>query len=381
MAELKPQQSISIRRVFVKTLLVLILINLCYLLTQPFDFIQRHISVYNLIIPGRERLPYGERPELSYSVSISHIPAMLASHQVRQAKPEDEYRVLIFGDSSVWGWRLTVEETLSARLNDLALQTSTGRHVRFYNLAYPQFSASKDVLLLDAVHQYDADAYIWLLTLQALIPETRYDSAFFQSNQPALGALIAQSYLLPRSIQPQAPGLFDRSLPGQREDLAAWLQLQTYGFAWAATGTDQWIPEEFEPVRRDLEPTEAWHTFQEATTLTEADISLQLIDSFATLTSDKPLLIINAPVFISDGQSSELRYNTLYPRWAFDQYRDIMARYAQNQRWHYRDLWDAIAPTMFTDNPVHLSPDGTDMLARILAPTLTAAIQPESEQQ
>jgi hypothetical protein len=40
---------------------------------------------------------------------------------------------------------------------------------------------------------------------------------------------------------------------------------------------------------------------------------------------DVPVLLINEPMFISSGQNSDLRYNSFYPRWAYDQYRAMLA--------------------------------------------------------
>ena len=60
-------------------------------------------SLYNQVVPGRERLPFGENPAEAYNLSTFQLEAMFASHQVTQAKADDEFRVIVIGDSSVLG--------------------------------------------------------------------------------------------------------------------------------------------------------------------------------------------------------------------------------------------------------------------------------------
>ncbi len=45
-------------------------------------------SLYNNLIPGRERFPYGENPQKSYSMTINDLDAMFASHQVSRPKAD-----------------------------------------------------------------------------------------------------------------------------------------------------------------------------------------------------------------------------------------------------------------------------------------------------
>jgi len=79
-----------------------------------------------------------------------------------------------------------------------------------------------------------------------------------------------------------------------------------------------------------------------------------------------PMLIINEPMFISDGENSDIRYNSFYPQWAYDQYRILLADMAQEHNWQYVDWWDAIAPDEFTDTPVHLTAAGTQQISQML---------------
>ena len=105
---------------------------------------------------GARALPYGENPSESYNLSLYSVPAMFASHVVARAKPADEYRVLLIGDSSTWGWFLQPGETYAANINAANLTSADGRRIVAYNLGYPIMSLTKDLLLLDERHAVPA---------------------------------------------------------------------------------------------------------------------------------------------------------------------------------------------------------------------------------
>ena len=67
-------------------------------------------------------------------------------------KAPDEYRVLLIGDSSVWGTLLTPEQTLAGQLNANPI-TACGKTVHAYNLGYPTISLMKDLMILDQAKQ------------------------------------------------------------------------------------------------------------------------------------------------------------------------------------------------------------------------------------
>ncbi len=89
------------------------------------------------------------------------------------------------------------------------------------------------------------------------------------------------------------------------------------------------------------------------------------------LAGDTPVLVVNEPMFISQGQNSDIRYNFFYPRWAYDSYRDLMAQTAARegarQGWRYLDLWDAIPAAEFTNTAIHMTPNGSKVFAGLLA--------------
>ncbi len=104
-------------RVVVKAAVLFVLANLVFALIDPVEALG-HVSIYNRIVPGRERLPYGENPAQSYNLSLYSIPAMFASDVVSRPKAADEYRVFLMGDSSTWGWLLENKDAYAALIND-----------------------------------------------------------------------------------------------------------------------------------------------------------------------------------------------------------------------------------------------------------------------
>ena len=104
-------QEIKPLNILIKGLLLFIIFNLVFAAWQPR---LGQFSLYNAVFPGRERLPFGENPKQSYNLSLFDLDAMFASHVIAgEKKAEDEYRVIVIGDSSVWGTLLRPEETIA----------------------------------------------------------------------------------------------------------------------------------------------------------------------------------------------------------------------------------------------------------------------------
>ena len=96
------QSSISLPRLAIKTICLFIVIDLVYAAINPLPALG-HLSAYNILFPGRLRLPYGENPSQSYNLSLFNLEAMFASHAVASPKKPAEFRVVLIGDSSTWG--------------------------------------------------------------------------------------------------------------------------------------------------------------------------------------------------------------------------------------------------------------------------------------
>jgi hypothetical protein len=355
-------------RIILKTAALFLLFNLLFAFTNPLEALGA-MSLYNGAVPGRTRLPYGENPAQSYNLSTDNLPAMIASHVIRGAKAADEYRVLLIGDSSVWGWRLTNDQTLSAHLNAAGLTAPDGRRVVIYNLGYPVMALMKDLLLLDAVMPYQPDAVIWPITLESFARERQLFHPLVQNNAGRVRRLIAEYSLLLDPADPRLvdPDFFGRTLIGQRRELANWLRLQLYGVSWAATGLDQHIPAAFTRRSTDLEADESWQDFASPQPLTESDLAFDVLRAGIRRAGTIPVLLVNEPIYISDGANSDLRYNAWYPRWAYDAYRALLTEAAAVNGWALLDLWDTVEGDQFTDSPVHMTPAATRTTADRMA--------------
>ncbi len=352
-----------LRNVVIKAVLLLALVNVLLALVDPLPALGR-VSAYNVLLPGRARLPYGENPARAYNLSLFNLDAMLASHEIARPKAADEYRVVVMGDSSVWGFLLPAEDTLSAYMNAAGQRLDDGRRVRVYNLGYPILSATKDLLLLSRLKPYAPDLIIWMVTLESLPADKQLFPPLVQNNAAEVRALIARHGLRLDPHDPSLvdPSLWDRTLLGRRRALADLLRLQLYGVPWAATGIDQDIPETFTPRMEDLPADTTFHGLT-GPELRAQDLALDVLAGGVAEAGDTPLLFVNEPMFVSQGENSDLRYNFFYPRWAYDGYRRLMTAEAAQRGWTYVDLWDAVPSSEYTDSAIHLTPAGSAQLA------------------
>ena len=350
--------------VLLKATLLFVLFNFAFILINKIPL--GKLSLYNSLFPGRERFPFGETPE-SYNLSLFDLDAMFASHVLDGAKKNpDEYRVLLIGDSSVWGTLLTPEQTLAGQLNANRFD-ACGRTVHAYNLGYPTISLTKDLMILDQAMQYQPEMVIWLTTLEAFPKEKQFTSPIVTNNAERVRGLITKYKLLANPNDPELVNAsqWDQTFVSQRRAVADILRLQIYGALWASTGIDQIYPENYEHAQIDLEADEDFH---ELTSLHDA-LAFNVLD--AGMSASRLMLLVNEPILISRGRNSDIRYNFFYPRWAYDDYRQMLAEHAAAHDWRYLDLWDLVPSDQFTNSAIHLTPAGETTLAN----KITSAIQ------
>jgi len=353
-------------RLVVKAFLLYALINVVYAAIQP---PVSRLSLYNVIFPGRIRFPFDDGSSL-YTVMIDDVGAMLASHEVARPKPEDEYRVLLIGDSSIWGEMLSPQESLSEQWNILNDQCKD-KTIKFYNLGYPHPSVIKDVIILEDSVQYDPDLIVWFTTLNSLIP--RRISAFMEANRAdALRMMEEYDLAFPEkdALAQMNPSFYERTLMGQRSNLNRWFKLQMLGFVWSANSTDMELQDFTEAVVSNSPNVEDHILYRQMEPTTDLR-EMMVFEAFAAgreIVGPIPILIVNEPMFIASGENSDLRYNRGYPRWAYDQYREAMQTEAIRSQWNYLDLWNTIPPEYFLDTALHLSAEGERLLIEQVDP-------------
>ena len=352
--------SINIFKVVLKAGILFAVFNFVFIFVNSASL--GKISLYNNLFPGRERFPFGETRK-SYNISLYNLDAMFASHVISGTeKQRDEFRVILIGDSSVWGTLLTPEQTLAGQLNANRFDVC-GRMIDVYNLGYPTISLTKDLMILDQAMMYQPDMVIWLTTLEAFPNDKQFASPLVANNADRVRDLISR-YQLSADGNDEAlisPSKRDQTFVSQRRALSDLLRLQVYGALWSSTGIDQVYPENYEPAQVDLEVSEEFH----GSTSVQGTLAWDVLD--AGMSVDTTMLLINEPMLISDGLNSDVRYNFFYPRGAYDEYRSTLSELAAANDWNYLDLWDIVPANEFTNSAIHLTPYGESLLANEVA--------------
>jgi hypothetical protein len=240
--------------------------------------------------------------------------------------------------------------------------------MRFYNLGYPDFSLTKDALILSRAVRYQPDLVVWLVTLRSMPQLAQGEHALVRNNWQEICDTLPSLYVTTHSsdaCQHENWSYRFTNLFSSRRDLADLVRLQLYGVMWGATGIDQHYPDTYEPLQKDFDKDDSFFKLQQP--LNKKNLAFNNFQAAKRHVGNTPLIIVNEPMFISEGQNSDIRYNFFYPRWAYDQYRKLMPNIAAEQGWRYVDLWNIIPPGEFTNSAVHLSPTGSKMLAQRLA--------------
>jgi hypothetical protein len=360
-------ERIRLGRVLLKTALLFILFNFIFAALDPIAQIGR-LTLYNRLYPGRPRLPYGEDPDRSHNLNVTQLEAAVYSHELwGQPGDEEEFRVLLLGDSAVWGFYLPNEETLSAEINQLQMRSADGRLVRAYNFGYPTMAVLKDLLLLERGLAANPDLVVWFVTLESLYEKNQVQAPLIRFNPTAAEELLVRVGLRvgpPGRTLPKE-SFSDRTIVGRRKMLAELVRHQVLGVLWTTTGVD-WVSREA-PARnmvgldgltyKELSPGE----------LTPELLAFDVLDAAHSLAPTVPLLIINEPVYMLPAELDPGRLNPLYPRWAYARYLELIEGHAAAGGWDYADLGEALPEPYFADTTLHYNHAGAAQLAEVLA--------------
>jgi hypothetical protein len=324
-------------------------------------------NAYALLGLKRERLPLSTVSPVDSALDVGSLVTMFSSHAVSNAKASDEFRVLVLGDSTIWGLQLGADQVLPGQLNELGLACG-GRGMRFYNLSFPRSSATKDILILDASLATEPDAIIWLVTWYTLSPKTRADHWLITQNPDAYARLATRFDFLPKDYHP--PEWADTVYARDRT-LFRWVRYQLYAAIQLATQRDQ-MPGATQLPTKELTADENFEGLKPPA-LRSNQVSIDQVEDLHDLANGIPVLLVNEPILIMrDVANSDVRYNSYYPRWVYDQYRARLAEAASINTWNYLDLWDLFPEQAFADTPLHLTPAAHRQLADYLVPTIQA---------
>ena len=345
-------------RVVVKALVLFAMANLAFAYFNP--AIGR-LSIFNHLVNGRLRFP----------VSTQNMDALFASHVISAGpKPANEYRVILLGDSSVWGFTLLAPDILSEQINRMDLVTCAGKTVKAYDLAYPLPSFMRDLLILDKARQYHPDLIVWSTTMEMFLPDN--SEMEFLVYQPDRVMQLVKNYDLkvPDASNLKISSFWEKTILGQRARIKVAFTDQLDGLHWAATGVDVTIMPAI-PLADKVSASSTYHGFAPADlTSLVATFQFSAFDAGRKLAGNVPIYYFNEPMFITSGKNSSIRYNSGYPRWAYDEYRTRIGQWMKEQNLPYDDFWNIIPPSEFTDSPLHLMPEGERQLAARLAPAI-----------
>lgn len=338
-------------RILIKSIFLFAIFNYGFALV-PNSAVWR-LSLYNTILPGRPR--FTQEDDLNL---------LFGTHEIANSVGrQNEYKVFVLGDSSTWGYLLNPEETFSGVINSSHLETCRKQTVHVYNLGYPQLSLFKDLILLQEAMKYEPDLVIWMITLNSTLRENEQHPMV--NNNPELAQELTDKYGLAVEIDPEGnPSIQQRSFLARRNELARFIQFQLDGIRWESTGED--AHKKFEQIGLDVDADNTFGGLLPPT-LDPYLIQFEVLNAGTLIAQKTPVIIVNEPIQIVTGENKEIRYNRNYPRWAYDQYRELMNMESERNNWVYRDFWDILPPTEFTDSAVHRTVNGEKKLAEKIA--------------
>lgn len=359
------QSTVNPWRVFVKGAALFLLIEYFFITS---GLSPATLNVYDTLGLLRQRFPVSTYAPMDRALDVGNLNAMFASHVVSQPKAADEFRVLVFGDSAVWGISETPDQTLPGQLNSLGL-TCGDKTVRFYNVSYPRSSATKDLMILDKAAQYQPDLIIWVVTLYTLMPKTRVDHPLITQNPDEFYKLAERFDFLPKNYGTFT--LMDQITAKQR-GLFRTIRYEAFSLINLATGVDQ-IQGNFEVAPHELSRDLVFEGMVPPT-VKPSQLSIDQVEDFYMLAGSTPIVLVNEPILIEKNiPNSDVRYNYYYPRWVYDQYRQQLGEAASQNGWGYLDLWNIFPPDSFTNTPLHLNPQSERKLAETIAPSVQKA--------
>ncbi len=371
------QKPVSAIRVLVKAILLFVVFNLVFAWLDP---AVGKITGYNSLWPGRLRFPYEEAPryyaEGHNAPVIDDFDAMFGSHVIEAApKPADEFRVLLLGDSATWGGHVSPPDMLAEQFNRMELTSCDGRKIKAYDMGYPWPSLLRDVLVLDRAKRYEPDMVVWLVTLHSF-EKKEADREFIGPHMARMSELVEEYDLkLPKAYaNVPEPTLWDRTIVGQRKHLKDVLLAQAFGPLWAATGVDNHyaMGVNHPPVPQDVLSDFTYFEYKSGADAPALVKSL-MFDTVRVgheIADPAPVIMVNEPIFIASGQHSNIRYNHLYPRWAYNAYRAAVRDWMKAQGYVFYDFWKAIPTSEFVNDTFHRDPLGEKRFAELLAPLL-----------
>lgn len=366
-------------RVLVKGLIIFIVLNILLVLINP--PIRSFILFNNSLLPGGyQRLPvlwipdrHSDNQQFFERGFIDKIDLMLAAHEISgRAKAQDEYRVIIYGDSSVWGTALYPNETLAGQLNTMKLTTCDGKRIVTYNLGYPSNAALKDLVIMDQTQKYQPDVSLWLFSMLAFT-QTRQIVPFIEAN-PVYSREVITKYDLnigTDQLPAENNSILDETIFGKRLDFHLLVNLYASRIITESIGTDDPRTEsEQEIILQDTpRKTTDFYDIQQGD-----DINVKLaLDTLpaAFKIAEGNIIYVNEPIFTTTPVAGQVAYNSAFPIWIYDEYRSVVSSLAKKGNWTFYDYWNNFKDNSdFSTSLFHLRPAAEHSLALLVGQDL-----------
>jgi hypothetical protein len=314
-------------------------------------------------------------------VKVLWLDPLLRQHELCWRDVPDEVRIVVLGNSAIYGFPLPVEQSFAARAN--ARFDAEGTPAHLFNTAWVFTYFLKDAVILDRVLAYRPDVIVYAVTLADMAhmapPPFPPLVDFLRDNADAVEAMAAA----------QPPGLADpldrvaqrldplpswQAVRDRQDNIANYLRsaLRQQARALAATfGAPPALPQ----------PKTLGHRGYDCAKVETQDAMLypdwqtwNLLSELAAIRarSGQAVLVVNWPVA---HEPKDDCYNPRYTAARLAEFNAWMAAETTRLDLPYLDLGDLLPPREFLDS-LHVSPAGhqliADRVAAALAPIIAA---------
>ncbi len=235
-------------------------------------------------------------------------------------KPEDQYRVIFIGDSTVR------DGTIYPVVNQ---QGCDGKILHAYDLGYSGASATKDLTILHEAMKYSPDLVVWSVTSDALLNEPKVFAMASPDDLVRLSNTYDLSVSLDNSSASERPFFY-----GSGEILLQTRLIINYSLLFPAYRNTQLV---VKTALNDLRAKNVLNPNQESLPAS-GDYLFSALMAARKIAGSIPLILINEP-----------RPSAIVSQQSYLQYREEMLNLNRNQRWTFLDLWNLVPDTGFLD--------------------------------
>ena len=317
----------------------------------------------------------GQRLHGLGKVEMQWLPPLLRQHELCWRDVPGEVRVVLLGNSAVYGFPLPVEASLGARLNARFAAAGTAAHL--FNLGWVYTYLLKDALILQRALAYHPDVIVYAVTLADMVhlapPPVEPLLAFMRANADTVAAMAAAP---PPGLE-EPLGLVGDWLAAR----SAWETVDTWRQRLASTvrgalraragalATALGAPAATRPATRRRAAYDCDAVTQRDALFYRQWQSWNLLEALAALRADggPAVLVVNWPIAHEPRGAC---HNARYTAARVAEYRDWLRAATARLDLPYLDLGDLLTAEDFLDS-LHVSPAGPQRIADRVGPALS----------